>query len=429
MFKLEKRHLRDGLSAEDFSQRVGYPVISARLSDFPYWEQLAGPENALTGAQRRVRAVALRKLLDATGLPDMGKDVCNDIAEVSSARIYKWRETLSPDYVAALLAKKQNLLLPPEQRPTQKTKRVPEILSAGLGEYFPFSGVRSPLCALLLRPPRESFSTTAQKHTALPQDRIIALPDDGLLSLFVDLHEMTHALQATFVSSSIVPTYYNELSADLNASATMRRQAVGEDTLRLARHCRYLNLLSQPPQYWIAPALDAAEAGETPPNFWQVHAATLEIRTRIVCHIKGTDCSQFDSSVMQRAVANAFRYSAAEVTSNRNPVSQDGGENLFVRCSKALSTRFEETALRWTVKNADTYYARAVPKIWRRSPELILSTLALLHKRGDFQEKLARSMATKILAAAEYVGGKDLTNHPHAPKRLQERLPTVCANN
>jgi hypothetical protein len=171
------------------------------------------------------------------------------------------------------------------------------------------------------------------------------------------LHEMRHLIQIGDPETR----YYREIDSDLFARAILRDQSPGlgiDPTKNLKENifARYSTLLTSPPSYQIAPAIEAFEAGKKPPDVKALGAALKTIRCRII-----------------------------EKETGKYPGRQDE-EKFDQRCKK--------------------------------EPEVIYSLLRRCVEDGAFsQNPLATHIANRILEAVEYFS-EGLTRNPAVVNKI-----------
>lgn len=285
-FTLEGRHLKQGLTSEDFTTYAGCPVAIVYLSDLPHWNKL-GKGIVLSEAEAIQRAQKLKNTLDKFGPPFSGaftREVLMPSAsnEIPSVNMCYMNLPTHPHIMDALTKAQVFLQDNINQRiPISKDRFlvVPEIPCV---DHKNSSLSMVSFAFGLLNFPSKATAKHWSNNIIMPQNTISNYPKDNLIHIFDALHEMRHLSQGRLYPPQIGDSeYYLELDADLFAHNAFREAKIGDETLKAHIHSRYIGFLFSPHKHWFAPAIEAVESGKQIPSFDKIINAGEEICCRL----------------------------------------------------------------------------------------------------------------------------------------------------
>jgi hypothetical protein len=380
-FILTDSHIRNGFTGNDFSSYAGIPVEGINILDLPHWDKLL-----VNAYLRKSEAVERTQALEGKLSDNIKRSSEFQIDYFSSCNqpaSYLEHEEIEPvgsTYFNDML----------EHGVDATVNAVPgRVFYPGvLSENIVIEKMYEPSAAFVLfYGPTIEAKDYWSLWSGIPKDRLIHFPDDGAHHVIDGLHEMRHLVQMAALPCTDIIQYYCELDSDLFGRSILRQARVGQETLTGYAHVRYLDLLDAEPSHFIAPALEALENGQHPPDFYNVQRAVIEIRLRLMMEVSNTSYAT-DSDHLKNAIV-AFQENAEKTTLS---VDRNIGK---------LSRGF----MAW--HNAHLYEA----------PDVVFSLLRRLVEKEVLSDKISKSIAAKMLEAVNYFN-PDLASRDSPQKRM-----------
>ena len=388
-FKLEKRHLENGLTEEDFSQYAGYPVTCLYLDDFPHWDKIRA-NTPLSSEEMRERVEAI---VNALPKGNSSQDVYTTAENAAKAQGH-WIITdticqkikLQKTYNHHFRTIQEQGVDTVIDSPALHYRSSPD---AWMSNYIVPAVLNEPIqatefskgyiaTACLVRQEKDTAQTRWATSLKLPTNCSSHFPTDNLDTLLSDLHEMRHTPQVLLHPLNVTINYYKELDADLFARSVLRQAGIGHETLQANMHERYLQILTMLQRYSFAPTLEALEAGQTPPTFQEVHEASMYMQYRLI-------------QALSPSLAKVSSYKAAQYA------------------QKCWENRAQDT--NWI--NDSNFLTEQMSWVWTTlPPQTIFTCLHTLTEENAFTHPLTAHIASRIIAAAKYFGGTNLIHTP-----------------
>ncbi|MEJ0062578.1 MAG: hypothetical protein WDO70_05105 [Alphaproteobacteria bacterium] len=418
-FRLTKKHIQNGLTAADFSAYAGYPVSVFSHADFPHWDKLkqvgGEPLSEQEVEERAAAMLAAMQRSNATAEAVTLENVyeCNIGSTSSPTVVYFNVETKDKTFdpaIASLYAHCAKEIAGADYASTAwhfaalASGRVENTYRAVPGGKrlvtYPFAidetvhlhrlGLKEN-GFLFFTPRDEPVLEQWARSTALTTDRIKNYPKGSDAYTHAETHELRHMRQVHIgTCTPSIPGYYKELDSDFYADHKHAEAGLPHETRIARRHARHLSVITSSSDYWIAPALDALDAGNMPPDFPSIACAAKEIRYRLISEAQDGRHSAVSSDELQGRMRSG------------NPFD----------------------AMRFGME--DQSFCAWEDRIKR--PEIVYSLLGELLEDNTFTEPLARKMANKIVKAAEYFN-PDLTHesNPHAKANPPPPMPIMAS--
>lgn len=431
-FKLTPKTItEDRLGLRAFRRIVGSnsSVFVFELSDFPHWDELL-QSGTLDDARHGERVTAIHAAIAATG-------------EIAPGRHMNFLDAMADEQVASVNPVEHSL------RDSQKARTGFFIDLVGIGSTQIWGALQKKYLTIAndpvfigaigeWMPPRRLYKKVAnfvlrQQHkpedfwslfTGIPRSQLTRFPTENLHNLSTDLHEARHTKQIG--ADYVVASFYHELDSDLFAYVSLRKAGVGAETNKATMHGRYLQMLSNSKEaqyrsdsyptdfpnnseYWFQPAMDALLEGKTPPSYFQIHDAVMEIRCRLAMCAQERENDQAQPQPPSDWMQNVIKSWIGRPRESENPVTTAGTE--------AQSNAIGEL---------DDYYAAITdPSEDPQFMSRLLPDLRKLSDDGAFTNDLSRHIAGKILEAGEYFseGITDYQNRPQGPAPAQGHRP------
>jgi len=367
-FILTEDHLRYGLTGEDMSAYTGIPVCVAYHDDFPHSKELRKYFH-LRKKERRERNAAGTRYLKKM---DFSKAIIREarFGEIESAFCCGDEERINISHIHTDASGAWNpcdinqryLLRSKDEEFRDRWVVVPKAFGVSVQDHFASSGpMLKSRAFVILDPRRQTPEEFWSFCTDLPKHRITRFPNMRICKFVMGAHEMRHIIQVYVSDRSLSGEYHEEVDADLFARALLRDQLPAlrinpRKHLRQDLMTRYTSMLTNDYSYQIAPALEAFEAGKTPPPLQAVNIATKEICGHII--------------------------------------TKENGKRPTNRRREKLFNRFLE------------------------EPEVVYSLLRRCAKDGDFSHnELSTHIVSRVLQSVEYFS-KDLTRNPDVINKI-----------
>lgn len=407
----EKLHIEQGLSAEDLYRCTGFEVNRIFLSEHPHWEKV---ENQITLSEQELneRISSLRRPLGSDAIFSMSDNALADFAKsdrssaVKGTREFKLSLQAYDHFNAVTEQGTQIVLNPPEHLfrtglwPWNK-RTLPYIYPGALDDSKCQRKLFKAIAGFIVRPQQDlRVQENWLIHTALSADRLIHFPKSESVNLLVELHEARHFVQLAPSLEDSPFSYFQELDADLFAHVALRESDLAQESKEVRRGWtagRYLRIFSGDSGYWIAGALESFLQNKRAPKRDDVVHSILELHLRLVD--KAYDLDLSDSNF------DDVRFSLTESTDSTPD-------------SSAISDATDRPARFNEISSA---FAKASPLMRgniTRQPEVIYTLLREIVTKNEITNPLSHDIATKILQAAEYFGGKDLTHAPNVRQQI-----------
>jgi len=420
-FSLTEKQIQNGLSDEDFLNAAGFKVVTLSLSDLPFWNLLRN-NIKLDDDQRSVRGVVLIEFLESKGIQlNFEENIENTVQLIDGAVTYPGPNVSASKWVMLTLDKVPAKFIengiPVHHFRTlfkdgldatlhplslyagfEHDKERQVVLPGVINERADFSQLTLKTEAFVLKAPLNTSDIEAwSRNSGIPQDRLKHYPKDEAHILLADIHELRHLMQIRCKGDhnivKEISDYYCEIDACLSSHHELNKAGIGKETIRGDRHAHFLLMLTDQPDHWMAPMIDAFYMKRNPPNFFDVYNTGFEITTRLCLEAMGEKHKQYKSIDFKNALTELMIFGARNA---KNPL-----QKTIVACTEIYN--------KWAKQQ------------FFREPEVFYTLLKRLIRKEAFTSFLSEHTAESIVTGAEYFN-PDLTQEqrPESKARLPD---------